>query len=46
MITKDDWEFWYYNRVNEFSEKIISSFKDNEPTINDLVKNEQESNRE
>ncbi len=45
-IDKDDWEFWYYNRVHEFSEKLLAPmYKQlNEPTINDIVKNEQESN--
>jgi len=45
-IDKDDWEFWYYNRVHEFFEKLLAPmYKQlNEPTINDIVKNEQESN--
>jgi hypothetical protein len=47
-IDKDDWEFWYYNRVHEFSEKLLAPmYKQlNEPTINDIIKNEQESNHE
>lgn len=46
MIDKDDWEFWYYNRVHEFSERLLAPmYKElNEPTINDLVRNEEESN--
>lgn len=45
-IDKDDWEFWYYNRVNEFSQRLLAPmYKElNEPSINDLVKNEEESN--
>lgn len=43
QVDKDEWEIWYYNRVNQFSNRLISSFKDDEPTINDLVKNKEEN---
>lgn len=45
-MEKDEWQFWYYNRVNEFSNALLAQmYKElNEPSINDLVKNEEESN--
>lgn len=47
MTSKDEWEFirWYYDRVHEFSEKLLAPMykKLNEPTINDLKKNDEES---
>lgn len=46
MLDKEDWEFWYYNRVHEFSERLLAPMYQhlNEPSINDLVKNEEENN--
>lgn len=46
MSDNQEFMFWYYNRVNEFSNALIASmYKElNEPTINDLKKNEEESN--
>ena len=46
MMDKDEFMFWYYNRVNEFSNALIASIHKEikEPTINDLKKNEEESN--
>ena len=45
-MEKDEWQFWYYNKVNEFSNALLAHmYKElNEPSINDLVKNEEESN--
>lgn len=45
-VDKSEWEWWYYNRVHEFSERLLAPmYKElNEPTINDLKKNEEESN--
>jgi hypothetical protein len=45
-MNKEDWDFWYYDRVNQFSQKLISSFEKNQFTINDYVKNEQENKGE
>lgn len=46
MMDKDEFLFWYYNRVNEFSNALIASMDKEikEPTINDLKKNEVEAN--
>lgn len=46
MMDKDEWQFWYYNRVNEFSNALLAPmYKElNEPTINDLKKNDEEAN--
>lgn len=46
MTSKDEWEWWYYNRVHEFCEKLLAPMykKLNEPTINDIKKNEEETN--
>ena len=45
-VHKSEWEWWYYNRVHEFSERLLAPmYKElSEPTINDLKKNEEESN--
>ena len=45
-MEKDEGQFWYYNRVNEFSNALLAPmYKElNEPSINDLVKNEEETN--
>ena len=45
-VDKSEWEWWYYNRVHEFSERLLAPmYKElSEPAINDLKKNEEESN--
>jgi hypothetical protein len=46
MSDNQEFMFWYYNRVNEFSNALLASMHKelNEPTINDLKKNEVEAN--
>ena len=46
MSDNQEFMFWYYNRVNEFSNALIASMDKEikEPTINDLKKNEVEAN--
>jgi len=46
MTSKDEWEWWYYNRLHEFFEKLLAPMYKhaNEPTINDLKKNDEELN--
>lgn len=46
MSNNQEFMFWYYNRVNEFSNALLAPmYKElNEPTINDLKKNEVEAN--
>ena len=46
MTTKDDWDWWYYNRLHQFFETLLAPMykRVNEPTINDLKKNDEESN--
>jgi hypothetical protein len=46
MTNKDDFDWWYYNRLHQFFETLLAPMykRANEPTINDLKKNDEESN--
>lgn len=48
MTSKSEWEWWYYNRLHEFCERLLAPmYKElNEPTVNDLVKIIDEAERE
>jgi len=46
MTNKDEFDLWYYNRLQQFFENLLAPMykRANEPTINDLKKNDEESN--
>ena len=45
MSDNQEWQFWYYNRVKLFSERLIAPMLEKQqPTINDLIKVEVEAN--